>query len=200
MTGAEAPGLELQNLVLGYQHSVTPPINWQLAVGEKRVITGPNGSGKSLLLKTLAGQISPAAGSYCWRPGIRWVYLAQEHPRPGLWPMSGRDWLQAMGVVPAQVPLLSHLLNKRLDELSGGQWQLLRLASVLGSGADVVMLDEPTNHLDARVRAQSLALLAELNPEQSLLMASHDQDFIEASGARAKPMAELLGKEGCHAE
>ena len=192
--------LNLQSLVLGYQQPVTPAISWQMQAGEKWVITGPNGSGKSLLLKTLAGQVSPAAGVYRWQPGTRWVYLAQEHPRPGLWPMSGRDWLQAMGVTSTQVPLVAHLLGKRLDQLSGGQWQLLRLASVLGSGADVVMLDEPTNHLDTRVRAQSLALLAELKPEQSLLMASHDQDFIQASGASAKPMAELLGEEGCHAE
>ena len=191
--------LNLQSLVLGYQQPVTPAISWQMQAGEKWVITGPNGSGKSLLLKTLAGQVSPAAGVYRWQPGTRWVYLAQEHPRPGLWPMSGRDWLQAMGVTSTQVPLVAHLLRKRLDQLSGGQWQLLRLASVLGSGADVVMLDEPSNHLDARVRAQSLALLADLKSEQSLLMASHDEDFIRASGANELPMAELLKGEICHA-
>jgi len=200
LNNSNLPRLALNDLVLGYQQPLVPAIAWQLQAGEKWVITGPNGCGKSLLLKTLAGHVPPVAGGYRWLPGTRWVYLAQEHPRPGLWPMNGQDWLQAMGVTPNQVPLVKHLLNKRLDELSGGQWQLLRLASVLGADADVVLLDEPSNHLDAKVRQQSLALLAQLKPEQTLLMASHDQDFIQASGAREQPMAQLAAEGRRHVQ
>ncbi|ADH87298.1 ABC transporter related protein [Desulfurivibrio alkaliphilus AHT 2] len=175
--------MQLQQLVLGYQQPLTNPINWRVAAGERWALIGPNGSGKSLLLKTLSGQLSPLGGNLVWSSGVRWVYLAQEHPRPSLWPLSGRDWLGAMGVQPATLPLIEHLVDRRLDQLSGGQWQLLRLASVLGSQAEVILLDEPSNHLDVQVRSQSLALLARLQPHQSLVMAGHDQDFIQASGA-----------------
>lgn len=191
MNKNDAPWLLLKDLVLGYQQALTPVCNWQLGKGDKWAMIGPNGCGKSLLLKTLVGQLQPLAGRYTWQPGIQWVYLAQEHPRPGLWPMSAQDWLQAMGVKEAQLELIQPLLGKRLDQLSGGQWQLLRLASVLGSGAQVILLDEPSNHLDARVREQSLTLLQHLQPEQSLLMASHDQDFIQASGAKEMPLQQL---------
>lgn len=183
--------IQLNQLVLGYQQPLLQPIHWSLQAGDRWALSGPNGSGKSLLLKTLSAQLAPLGGELIWSLGVRWVFLAQEHPRPSLWPLTGRDWLQATGISPARLPLIEHLLDKRLDQLSGGQWQLLRLASVLAAEAEVILLDEPSNHLDAQVRSQSLSLLSQLQPHQSLLMASHDQDFIQASGAQPLSMEEL---------
>ncbi|MFK7161786.1 ATP-binding cassette domain-containing protein [Marinospirillum sp. MEB164] len=183
--------LQLDQLRLGYQRPLLEPISWSLQAGERWALNGPNGSGKSLLLKTLSDQLTPIGGECLWSQGVRWVFLAQEHQRPALWPLKGHDWLQAMGIQPGHLPLIEHLLNQRLDQLSGGQWQLLRLASVLAAGAEVILLDEPSNHLDAKVRSQSLTLLSQLQPHQSLLMASHDQDFIQASGAQPLTIEEL---------
>ena len=55
--------------------------------------------------------------------------------------------------------------RKKTDELSGGQKQLLNLASVMVMQPKVLILDEPTSQLDPIAAADFIATLKKLNTE-----------------------------------
>lgn len=193
----EAPCLlECNALVMGFQRPLLGPLNLRMHQGERRLITGPNGSGKSLLLQTLAGRAQVLSGDMHLADAAL-SYLAQEHPRPSPWPISGYDWFAAMQATTPDLPAVQALLGKRLDRLSGGQWQVLRLAAVLQSARTagrpgLILLDEPSNHLDAEVRATAVQLIQRIPATSTLLMTSHDENFMRALGFTATPMEQLL--------
>lgn len=74
---------------------------------------------------------------------------------------------------------LAPLLKRRIDRLSGGQYQLLWICSALATGADLVLLDEPTNNLDPANRAALIEILALERDGRGVLIVSHDHDFLE---------------------
>lgn len=186
------PLLSCAGIRVGFDRPLLGPLNLRLGRGERMVLTGPNGAGKSLLLRALIGHARVFAGRIDRAPRVSLCLLAQEHPRPPLWPLTGKDWFRALGArAPAEGPVRA-LLPRRLDRLSGGQWQLLRLGAVLHTSADVLLLDEPANHLDAEVRDTALGLLKSLRSQTTVLMTSHDTDFLAGTGFPQVPLAELL--------
>lgn len=191
----EADVLRCTDLIIGFEQPLLGPLNLSLLAGERLLITGPNGSGKSLLLLALTGRARVFGGELV--VGKSLAFLAQEHARPAPWPISGFDWFAAMNATPPQMPALQQLLPQRLDRLSGGQWQLLRLAAVLNSalGTDsgaLILLDEPSNHLDAAVRSTAVELIRGMPETCTLLLTSHDQDFISALKFGSTPLERLL--------
>ncbi len=74
--------------------------------------------------------------------------------------------LEKMGV--------ADLRARSFGELSGGQRQRVLLARALCSEPELLVLDEPTNNVDPSSAERFYDLLAELNRDASILMASHD--------------------------
>ena len=68
------------------------------------------------------------------------------------------------------------LLDRPLNELSGGQKSKLAFARVLYSKPEILCLDEPTNHLDSTTRDYVTGYLK--NYKGSVLIISHDVDFL----------------------
>ncbi|WFE71123.1 ATP-binding cassette domain-containing protein [Halomonas sp. M1] len=189
----------LDQASLGVERALVGPLSLIIPMGARLAITGPNGSGKSLLLKAIAGQVAVFSGDFWRYPKLTLMLLAQESMRRDPWPLSGHDWFAAMGIVPPELPRLAALLPKRIDSLSGGQWQLLRLAAALtppaGAGVKVphlVMLDEPANHLDQAVKQIAVELMKELSQNVTLLMPGHDRGMIDACGAKSLPLEACL--------
>jgi ABC-type Mn2+/Zn2+ transport system ATPase subunit len=79
---------------------------------------------------------------------------------------------------------LVHLAQRRVDQLSGGEFQRVLLAQALMGDRAILLLDEPTTGLDRASSAELFAVLQRLRQVQglTLLIVSHDLDWV-ARGA-----------------
>jgi zinc transport system ATP-binding protein len=100
-------------------------------------------------------------------------------------PLTGVDIVRAAGADQREAPpALKAVLNRRIDALSGGQYQLLCVWAALGSATDLVLLDEPTNNLDPRTEALLIEILAAERGHRAVLLVSHEQRFLDAACSR----------------
>ncbi|MGM0413511.1 MAG: ATP-binding cassette domain-containing protein [Pseudomonadota bacterium] len=176
--------LEAAGLVAGYAEPVAGPLDLTLEPGEVVGIAGPNGAGKSTLLRALAGEPLVHAGGLR-RAGGELALLPQRPPRPAEIPLTAREYL---GLVGAEaLPTMGPWLDRRVDALSGGQFQLLAAQARLGAGAAVVLLDEPTNNLDpAAVEGVAEAIDRAAASGRGVVVVSHEGAFLARTCHRVR--------------
>jgi len=73
---------------------------------------------------------------------------------------------------------VSHLANRTLQQLSGGEKKRVMLARALAQKANILVLDEPTNHLDIEHQLQMMDLVKDL--PITILAALHDLNLAAA--------------------
>lgn len=173
--------LTVTDLVVGYSAPVLGPLSFALPAGRSLGIVGANGCGKSTLLKALYGQARVFAGRIERGAGVSFA-CQQQHPvRLDQVPLSVRDYLRLLDADTEGLPArLAALVDRRIDSLSGGQYQLLAVWACLAAPAQVALLDEPTNNLDPEGVALLTGWLQQRRPGHSLLLISHDADFMAA--------------------
>jgi iron complex transport system ATP-binding protein len=196
--------IELNKVTFAYEKQpVLRDISLKISSGEMLGIIGPNSSGKSTLLRLMAGILRPAAGNVLIdgrdisrlsrREAARLVsFVPQE--TPASFPFSVFE-IVLMGRTP-HVPALSFeretdfqiarealdstdtlsLRERFLDELSGGERQLVIIARSLAQEAQIMLFDEPTTFLDMRHQVQIFEIITRLNRNQgrTVVMVSHD--------------------------
>ena len=168
-----------EDLLVGFNDPLLGPLSFALQRGDIVGLWGPNGVGKSTLLQTLIGAVDPLRGRVQRAEGLRITYQQQRATRLRLMPVSGREYLRYMHALSDDIPQpLRHLLNRRIDRLSGGQYQLLSVWVCIASGADLTILDEPTNNLDPRSLDVLTGLLRHRAGERSVLLVSHEQTLL----------------------
>jgi len=153
--------------------------------GEKVAVVGVNGAGKSTFLKCLAGQTCPTSGSVTIGASVNLGYFSQ-HAMEILDPaMTVFETVQE-SLPRAGIGVLKNLcaaflfqgdaVEKRVEQLSGGEKSRLVLATLLGRPVNLLILDEPTNHLDIQSREILLAALREF--AGTVVLVSHDRHFL----------------------
>ena len=75
-----------------------------------------------------------------------------------------------------QVGLGEHI-NKKPNQLSGGQMQRVAIARALINDPDIVLADEPTGALDSKTSVQIMALLSEIAKDRLVIMVTHNPDL-----------------------
>jgi iron complex transport system ATP-binding protein len=170
--------LEARGVTVRYRGPAPPALaDITLAARPGRLIgvVGPNGSGKTTLLRALLGAVPLAAGEVLLedRPIGSWSgperarrigAVAQREEYPFAWKVRelvefGRyPWLAATAplgqrdraVVDQAMARadVAELTDRRIDTLSGGEWQRVRIARALAQEPRVLALDEPTASLD----------------------------------------------------
>jgi iron complex transport system ATP-binding protein len=174
--------------------------------GTMTAVVGPNGSGKSTLVRALLGRVPLAAGTISIdgsdlrnvpRAEIaRTVAVVTQREEPAF-PISVREYV-GLGRLPhrgawgrdtaadrdmvasaldrAEVTALEH---RSVHELSGGEWQRVRVARALAQGGIALVADEPTTFLDVAHEMIVFELLGRIAREgRAVLLVSHQLNLV----------------------
>ena len=178
-------------------------VNIEINTESKIGIVGRNGSGKTTLIKTLAGLLENYSGEIVLdgkklseikiqdRAKIM-SYVAQRNN-------SVDDFLVREYLLFGRVNKLSffsspkkededemlkcaerfkitHLLDKKLGEISGGERQIVSICSAIIQDTDLVILDEPTSALDIKNQHTVLSIIKEIASEcgKTFILSSHN--------------------------
>lgn len=178
-------------------------INMHIHCGELTALIGPNGGGKSTLLKAIIGDLPhtgrlnylDSKGLHTGKPILGYIPQKIDFDRNA--PVSVLDflssclsgypiWLGYKKQVTASILAnlekvqATHLIHRRLGDLSGGELQRVMLALALHPVPDILLLDEPIAGVDAGGMQLFYDLVSELRISYDLtvLLVSHDLDTI----------------------
>ena len=194
--------IELKNISQSFQTkeskvTLFDNLNLSIIQGESYAITGPSGAGKSSLLMLLSGleQATTGHGRYVkagqsqsldsLRADIGFIFQ-QFHLLPELTALNNvalplklrgdksalnkaRVWLDKVG--------LSHRLNHKPSELSGGEQQRVAIARALVFEPNFIFADEPTGNLDQKSATEIADLLFSCCQENNagLVVVTHSE-------------------------
>ncbi len=192
--------METKKLSVGYlskgnNNILFENLDLSLRAGELVCFMGPNGIGKSTLMRTLAGLQKPLRGTIS-KVDEKSVALVltervavtnmtvKELVTFGRYPYL--DWRVTLSEEDEQIVIesiqrvhISHLVDKKIIELSDGQMQMVMIARALAQDTPVLLLDEPTAHLDLNNRVEIMNLLRSLarKTNKAILIATHELDL-----------------------
>lgn len=210
----EASSISVQRL----GRDVLREVSCIMARGDCVSVIGPNGAGKSTMMAALAGLLPLSAGRiHLEGRGLhdlsrrqiarRLAYVQQIHD--GYLGFAVRDVVEA-GRYAYVDPLSSlnvtdrdaidqaigacrieHLLERRVETLSGGERQKVWLASALAQQTPMLLLDEPTNALDPAHQVDLLRIIHDYRRSGGTLMViCHDLNLPLALGGRVIALAQ----------
>jgi putative ABC transport system ATP-binding protein len=200
-----------KSLPLGRERiEILKGISFQIMSGEFVSIMGPSGSGKSTLLGIIAGLDNPTSGQVLIdnidittmsegklasvrNNKIGMVFqafnliptlTAQENVEVPLYVGKHKGSPSARSKELLDLVGLSHRLNHRPNQLSGGEQQRVAIARALATDPAFVLADEPTGNLDAANSENLLKLFAYLRAQtgKTFIIATHDQNVAAHAG------------------
>lgn len=196
---------EIRNLKFWYPGAEKPAldgINLEIEPGEFVVICGKSGCGKTTLLRHLKSVLTPygkrEGGVYFQGQPLEEIsarvqsgdigYVMQS---PDNQIVTDKVWhelafgVENLGYNQQTIRLrvaemasffgIQNWFHKQVEELSGGQKQLLNLASIMTMQPKVLVLDEPTSQLDPIAASEFLATIRKINLElgTTIIMIEH---------------------------
>src|SRR6185503_17414322 len=182
--------IEAKDLAKGYgDRLLIDDLSFKLPPGGIVGVIGPNGAGKTTLFRMITGQEKPDSGTIKIGESVQLGYVDQS-----------RDALDGKKTVWEEISEGNDIINvgkrevnsraycgafnfkgadqqKKVGSLSGGERNLVHLAKMLRSGANLLLLDEPTNDLDVEtLRAVEEALE---DFAGCAVIISHDRWFLD---------------------
>ena len=226
--------IRFTDVVVRYPRAATAAVNgvsFDAPRGAITAIAGPNGSGKSTLVRALLGRVALTRGTIAVdgddignldrRELARRVAVVSQREEPAF-PLTVRDYI-ALGRHPhahrwssvdrngtaaiaraIEEAEVAPFIDRTTDELSGGEWQRVRIARALAQEAAALVLDEPTTYLDIAHEMSAFELLDVLaRRQQAILVVSHQLNLVarfaqrvvllhEGTVAAAGPPADVM--------
>jgi ATP-binding cassette subfamily F protein uup len=164
-------------------------VTWHVGPGDRIGVIGVNGSGKTHLLRLLAAELTPDAGTVRIGSTVHAGYLSQEvRELPGdLRVLEAVQEVRSTAVLDGTELSAGQLAERfgfgndkqwiPVADLSGGERRRLQLLRILLAQPNVLLLDEPTNDLDT----DTLAALEDLLDSWpgTMVVVSHDRYLVE---------------------
>jgi len=184
--------LKLKGLGMRYDEELFSDLTLTVQVGERIAVIGPNGIGKTTLLKCLAGDLEPSAGTVKWSENAEVGYYAQDHAADfkenkqlfdwmSYWGKEGDDEQVIRGTL-GRLLFSNDDINKSVNIISGGEQGRMLFGKLMLQHPNILLMDEPTNHLDMEsIESLNLALDNYLG---TLIFVSHDREFVSSLATR----------------
>ncbi|MBW1985453.1 MAG: ABC transporter ATP-binding protein [Deltaproteobacteria bacterium] len=196
--------IQIKDLHFSYKDlTVLKNISFSIKKESFYIIIGPNGSGKTTLLKLISGIINPEHDSihmlgksvlnYSRKTLARKLAFVQQNqpvdfsftvfelvlmgrsPHMG---MLGVEKEKDIDIATQAISFtaVDHLVDRKLDQLSGGEQQRVFLARAICQEPEIILLDEPTASLDLSHQIRIMDLMRKLMDEKGItvVMVSHD--------------------------
>jgi branched-chain amino acid transport system ATP-binding protein len=211
--------LQVDNVSSGYGNlHILSDVSIKAEAREVTVIVGPNGSGKSTLLKTIAGitnlyhgdilidghsiaKLPPheiARRGLAYLPQTESVFTqltVRENVKMAGYTIPPNEIADRVKGVLELFPQIDRYMNTRVQNLSGGERQMVAMSMALLRKPSVIMFDEPTANLSPKLATQVLntvgtvakdlkltVLLVEQNAKRALELG--DKAYLLVSGKR----------------
>lgn len=198
--------IDVKELSFKYQRKgklVLDKLNFSCEKGSVNVLIGLNGSGKTTLIKILAGLLENYQGEVfidgenleglsIKERAKKMAYVAQRSNAVDDFPVldyllfgtvnkmnfyqSPKDEEKKRVLDYAKQFGITHLLDKKLGEISGGERQIVSICGAIVQDTDLVVLDEPTSALDIKNQHAVLAIIKKIAREQgkTFILSSHN--------------------------
>ena len=178
--------VEIENAGKAYgDHQVLEDVSILIERGNKIAFVGQNGQGKTTLAKMIIDEIN-YSGSIKLGHNVQVGYFAQNQADY----LDGEKTVHETMVDAANEKNRSKVrdmlgsflfrgeeVDKKVKVLSGGERNRLALCKMLLQPFNVLVMDEPTNHLD--IKSKNVLKTALRNFEGTLILVSHDRDFLQ---------------------
>lgn len=201
--------IAFRDVIVRYPHAAQAAVNgvtFEARRGAVTALVGPNGSGKSTLVGALLRLHVHASGAIAiddvsldaldrrafarrvavvtqrealvFPLPVREYVALGRYPHEGAWRAVGPDDAAAVERAIALAGV-EPLADRRTHELSGGEWQRVRIARALAQGGDALVLDEPTTFLDIAHEMAMFELFARLARDgMAVLLVSHQLNLV----------------------
>ena len=201
--------IEFREAVIRYPRAAANAVDgvtFTALAGKLTAVAGPNGSGKSTLVRALL-RLTPLAGGAITIDGLPLASIdrrafarsvaivpqreelvfalpVRDYVAFGRYPHEG-PWRAAAAADDAQIDRalalagVAAFAGRSTQELSGGEWQRVRIARALAQGGAALVLDEPTTFLDIAHEMAMFELLARLARDgMAVLLVSHQLNLV----------------------
>ena len=178
--------LDIQGLSKTYDNKkIFSGLEVLLSRGEKIALLGPNGVGKSTLIKCVTGDVQ-FDGNIEFGHNVKIGYFAQDSAEKLDGNTTVFDTIDAIAKGDKRKDIRAILgaflfggedVDKYVKVLSGGERTRLAICKLLFEDFNLLIMDEPTNHLD--IQSKEILKEALKNYEGTLLLVSHDRDFLD---------------------
>jgi iron complex transport system ATP-binding protein len=199
----------ITDLVVSYAQARRNAVNgvsFTVPRGQLTALAGPNGSGKSSIVRALLrradivrgavalddrdvrtfsyGELArlvavvPQREEAAFPTRVREYVALGRYPHLGLWRAPAEDDARAVEDALGQAGV-NDLAERNTDELSGGEWQRVRIARALAQKTPALVLDEPTTFLDVAHEMAIFELLSSLaRSGLAVLLVSHQLNLV----------------------
>ena len=169
--------LQVSGYTVAYEDLLLENVNFEIREGDKVAIVGPNGTGKTTLLRDIYRNQS---GFISMAEDTRVGFLSQIHGEMlnesnTIYEEMESIGFQTHGEIAEYLKdyyFEVDMLGNKVEQLSGGEKNLLQLAKICAGDANLLLLDEPTSHLDTYSQIALEKAIEKYNG--TVLMVSHD--------------------------
>ena len=177
----EIVALKTDDLGISFDEVLLQNVNFEIKSNDKVAIIGTNGVGKTTLLKQIFKNNNDTIKI---DENIKLAYLSQMQSEVvnesntilQEFYDAGFETYGEIRRYLGRYGFSSDILTQKIESLSGGEKNILQLAKVSASKANMLLMDEPTSHLD--IYSQMALEKAISNYKGAILMISHDYHFI----------------------